>query len=172
MTESLESSNHITLLERISHVNPEMGGYFALRRFTWPTAVLQRIAIFVEYGARMEDPIKYAIQQFTTHKPSRDKMLDFVMEQHQTTKRNFSSDSRFELILPKSQIHVVNLREPFKWDGSQSRARLLMVSDLAKCARGEFPDEVTNYHKLIEVQNDYACQNDKKMKEILARIKI
>lgn len=122
----------------------------------------------MEMGAQMDDLLKYASQQLTAcNSPSKTTMLNLVSEQHREVAQRAIPDKYRQLVLPDTNIHVVDLSDAFRWDGSLARQRLNMIGDLVRCA---LDCRTLSFDAFLDAQIAYFSRCHTEMNSILTKL--
>ena len=149
---------HLSLIDRVKTIDPEIAAYYVLRAHSWPTAVLQRIAYFVEIGADITTLLEHSQGYFTRKPPSKGDMVNFINEQIGDYEKLIQRNAYHEEILPKTGIHIVDLHDPFTWTTKSAYGRQQLICDLASLSRSSGPQTSFAFGELMSAHNNYGSR--------------
>lgn len=134
MQENYQSK--FSLIEKVNAINPDIAKSFVLKTYAWPAAVLHRVGFHLEVGATIEPLLEYARKQLA--KPTFDSkrvMMEFIAEQRANCAAVSVPNQYRESVLASTGIHIVNLTDPFSWNGTKAFQTQSLICDLAGIAR-------------------------------------
>lgn len=161
-----------SLIDRVKDIDPEQADYCILRMYTWPNAVLTRIANYTEMGAEIDTALQDGTNRLNATKhPSKINMLTFIAEQQAFAEKLSKEDRYYKPILPITQIHLPDLSKPFQWDSDVAQQSHTLISDLAYyVTRCKNPAADTEYKKFFGAYDKFRSKQHIEIQNRLYRI--
>lgn len=166
--------------EYLDVLSPEQKRCYYLRRYVWPTAVWLRLAYFADLQEQVKTHLgaadlglsfTYATEQFS-RRPIHPKtgMSEFILQLRTDIARVATQNPSGRYILPRIQIPVPDLNDPFQWNGDLAQQRLCLVGNVARMVNTENPDAIGSYYAFLAAQQTYFGHVDQDMMSAARRI--